>query len=126
MPDNALKVEGMNKGYGGEQNRMKPSTINSIQGFLGPYKKLNVGDVQYMSFGTGGDEGPYWMTPKEREQTRKDQYKSTTKSKEYTKAQLTEMLREKGIEMPKETKNRSKQLPNEPVFLFRITASGSH
>jgi hypothetical protein len=128
MPDDALKVEGMNKAYSGEQNRMKPSTINSIHGFLGPYhhdKKLNVGDIQYMSFGTGGDEGPYWMTPKEREQTRKDQYKSTTKSKEYTKAQLTEMLREKGIEMPKETKNRSKQLPNEPVFLFRISVGKS-
>jgi hypothetical protein len=48
MPDDALKVEGMNKGYGGEQNRMKPSTINSIHGCLGPYhhdKKLNVGDI---------------------------------------------------------------------------------
>jgi hypothetical protein len=108
MPGDALKVEGMNKGYSGEQNRMKPSTNNSIQGFLGPYhhdKKLNVGDIQYI-FGTGGDEGPYWMMPEEREQTRKDQCKTTTKSKEYTKAQLTEMLQEKGLENAKGNKKQ--------------------
>jgi hypothetical protein len=44
------------------------------------------------------DEGPYWMTPEEREQKRKDQYGSTIIQKEYTKPQLIEMLeKEKGI-----------------------------
>jgi hypothetical protein len=37
MPDDALKVEEMNKGYGGEQNKMKASTISSVEGYLGPY-----------------------------------------------------------------------------------------
>jgi hypothetical protein len=47
MPDDALKVEGVNKGYEGEQNKMKASTISSIEGYLGPYVhncKLKVGD----------------------------------------------------------------------------------
>jgi hypothetical protein len=58
-----------------------------------------------MSFGPG-DEGPYWMTPEERERTRKDEYKTTTKPKEYTKAQLTEMLRQEGIENAKGNKKQ--------------------
>jgi hypothetical protein len=104
MPDDALKVEGMNKGYGGEQNKMKASTISSVEGFLGPYvhnHKLKVGDKQKMIF-SPEDEGPYWMTPEEREKTRKDQYGSTMIQKEYTKPQLIEILeKEKGIVSPK-------------------------
>jgi hypothetical protein len=104
MPDDALKVEGMNKGYGGEQNKMKASIINSVEGYLGPYvhdRKLKVGDEQKMIF-SPEDEGPYWMTPEEREKTRKDQYGSTMIQKEYTKPQLIEMLeRERGIISPK-------------------------
>ena len=63
--------------------------------------KLKVGDEQKMIF-SPDDEGPYWMTPEEREQTRKDQYGSTMIQKEYTKPQLIEMLeRERGIMSPK-------------------------
>jgi hypothetical protein len=90
MPDDALKVEGMNKGYGGEQNVMRASTIHSADGYLGPFvhnRKLNVGDEHKMVF-SADDEGPYWMSPEEREQTRKDQYGTATITKEYTKAQL--------------------------------------
>ena len=73
-----MKVEGMNnKGYGGEQNVMRASTIHSANGYLGPYAytncKLNVSDKQKMVF-SADDEGPYWMSPEEREQTRKNQY----------------------------------------------------
>jgi hypothetical protein len=31
------------------------------------------------------DEGPYWMSPEEREQTRNNQYGTTIITKEYTK-----------------------------------------
>jgi hypothetical protein len=100
MPDDALKVEGMNKGYGGEQNKMKPSTVNSIEGYLGPYmhsRKLKVGNHQKMIF-SPEDEGPYWMMPEEREQKRKDQHGSTIIQKEYTKPEMIEILeKEKGI-----------------------------
>jgi hypothetical protein len=43
----------MNKGYGGEQNKMKDSMIKSAHGYLGPHdhdRKLKVGDVQSMVF----------------------------------------------------------------------------
>jgi hypothetical protein len=74
MPEDALKVEGMNKGFGGEQNKMKASIIKSVEGYLGPYDhshKLKVGDEQHMIF-RPCDSGPYWMTPEEKEQARKD------------------------------------------------------
>jgi hypothetical protein len=110
MPDDALKVEGMNKGYGGEQNVMRASTIRSADGYLGPHAyivgKLKVGDVQKMIF-SADDEGPYWMTPEEREQTRKDQYGPTIITKEYTKPQLIQLLeRERGIVSPKGNKQQ--------------------
>ena len=110
MPDDALKVEGMNKGYGGEQNVMRASTIHSADGYLGPHAyiigKLKVGDVQKMIF-SADDEGPYWMTPEEREQTRKDQYGPTIITKEYTKPQLIQLLKtERGIVSPKGNKQQ--------------------
>jgi hypothetical protein len=85
---------------------MKPSKIESVEGYLGPYhhdKKLQVGDIQDMMF-RPGDQGPYWMTAEEREQTRKDKFMATTKEKYYTKAQLTEMLQHNGIENVKGNK----------------------
>ena len=110
MPDDALKVEGMNKGYGGEQNVMRASTIHSADGYLGPRAyiigKLKVGDMQKMIF-SADDEGPYWMTPEEREQTRKDQYGPTIITKEYTKPQLIQLLEtERGIVSPKGNKQQ--------------------
>jgi hypothetical protein len=59
-------------------------------------RKLKVGDVQYKIF-CPCDEGPYWMTPEEQEQIRKDCYGTTMIQKDYTKPQLIEMLEQKGI-----------------------------
>jgi hypothetical protein len=91
----------MNKGFIGEQNRMKASNIRRVEGcYLSPYVhncKLKVGNEQKMIFSLE-DEGPYWMMPEEIEKTRKDQYGSTMIQKAYTKPQLIEMLeKEKGI-----------------------------
>jgi hypothetical protein len=44
MPDDALQVEGMNKGYGGKKNITFESKIKSVDGCLGPHHhdcKLN-------------------------------------------------------------------------------------
>jgi hypothetical protein len=63
--------------------------------------KLKVSNKQKVIF-SQEDEGPYWMTPEEREKTRKDQYPSTMIQKEYTKPQLIEMPeKEKVIVSPK-------------------------
>jgi hypothetical protein len=112
MPDDALRVEGVNKGYGGEQNIMRESMIKSVDGYLGPHNhdcKLNVGDVQSMVFHPS-DHGPYWMTPKEQQQTRNDHYGTTVITKEYTKPPLIEMLRQKGIDNPKGSKQQIKNM----------------
>jgi hypothetical protein len=64
----------MNKGYGGEQNIMKESMIKSVDGYLGPHNhncKLNVSDIQSMVLHPSANR-PYWMTPEEQQQTRKD------------------------------------------------------
>jgi molybdate-binding protein len=53
------------------------------------------------------DEGPYWMSPEEREQTRNNQYGTTIITKEYTKPQLIQLLeRERGIVSPKGNKQK--------------------
>jgi hypothetical protein len=53
------------------------------------------------------DEGPYWMSPEEREQTRKYQYGTTIITKEYTKLQLIQLLeRERSIVSPKGNKQK--------------------
>jgi hypothetical protein len=81
-------------------------------GYLGPHEhdcKLKVGDEQKMIFGPD-DEGPYWMTPEEKEKTRKDQYGPTTTQREYTKPQLIEMLKREGIMSPKGNKQQIRDM----------------
>ena len=112
MPDDALRVDGMNKGYGGEQNIMKESIIKSVNGYLGPHdhdRKLKVGDVQSMVF-SPSDDGPYWMTPEEQQQTRKDHHGTTVTTKEYTKPQLIRMLQQEGIDNPKGNRQQIKNM----------------
>jgi hypothetical protein len=80
--------------------------ISSVEGYQGMYVhnwKLKVGDEQKMIFLPEDKEPQYWMMPKEREQTRKDQYGLKMIQKEYTKPQLLiEMLkRERSIASPK-------------------------
>ncbi|KAI2500973.1 hypothetical protein MHU86_13518 [Fragilaria crotonensis] len=83
--DDALKAEGMNTGYGDEQNISKESIIKGVDGYLGLHNhncKLNVGDVQSMVF-PPSDNGSYRMTPVEQhQQTRKDNYGKTLITKE--------------------------------------------
>jgi hypothetical protein len=112
MPDDALRIEGMNKGYGGEPNIMKESIIKSVDGYLGPHNhdfKLNVGDVQSMVF-RPSDNKPYRMTPEERQQTRKDHSGTTVIIKEYTKPQQIKILQQKGIDNPKGSKQQIKNM----------------
>jgi hypothetical protein len=110
MPDDALRIEGMNKGYGGEQNIMRESIIKGEDGYLGPHNcKLSVGDIQSMVF-RSTNNGPYWMTPEEREQTRKDHFGTTVTTKEHTKPHLIELLRQRGIENAKGSKKQIRNM----------------
>ena len=51
---------------------MRDSRIEKEEGFLGPNPRaLQVGDVQRMVF-WDSEDGPFWMTPAERLESRKD------------------------------------------------------
>ena len=96
-PEDALKVENMNVGFGSKQATMRESLIKCERGYLGPHQwKIHVGDTQFMYF-CACDEGPYWMTAAERERTRKDRYGDKVEKKNYTKDVLIAKLKEKGI-----------------------------
>ncbi|KAI2496097.1 hypothetical protein MHU86_18423 [Fragilaria crotonensis] len=56
------------------------------------------------------DNGPYWMTPEEQEQTRKDHFVTTVTTKEHTKPQLIELLRQRGIENAKGSKKHIRNM----------------
>ena len=57
------------------------------------------------------DNGPYWMMPKEQQQIRNDHYGTTViLTKEYTKPQLVEMIRQKGIDNPKGSEQQIKNM----------------
>ncbi len=58
---------------------------------------LRVGDVQKMCF-QRTDDGPFWMTPEEKEQNREDIIIiSKTKIGKYTKDELKYLLEAKGV-----------------------------
>jgi hypothetical protein len=70
---NGLDPYNMNKSYGGAQPRMRESVIKEHDGYLGIHdeRTLNVGDVQSFIFRPSYD-GPFWMTPQQREFNRHD------------------------------------------------------
>ena len=68
---------------------------------LGPFKngrKLKIGDVQHFVF-QENDEGPCWMTPAERQETRRDKVCPDGKEDKYifNKKELQAKLNEKNL-----------------------------
>jgi hypothetical protein len=68
-----LTTTGLNKGFGGAQPRMRRDTKigDNDVGTYATEVTLKVGKLQTLQFLTD-DIGPCWMTPAEREATRKD------------------------------------------------------
>jgi len=96
-PD-GLNAENMSKNYGGKQNAMRPTVIKKENGYLGPFERtLSVGDTQFFNF-QPGDTGPFWLCEKKRGQLRRDtEIQGQTLKRNFTKAELTAKLQEKGI-----------------------------
>ena len=95
-PD-ALKADAMRKHYGGKQPRMRNTVIQN-NNFLGPHQpqcKLQVGQIQYMTF-KENDTGPDYLTPQQRLEQRFDRV-TGTKTIKLTKPQLIIKLKEKGV-----------------------------
>ena len=95
--EDGLNVQKMSKLYGGKQPIMRDTVLTKEEGFLGPYqRKLLVGETQHLYF-RPEDEGPFWLTPEERERKRFDILKEGTRTIRLTKKQLVQALEQKGI-----------------------------
>jgi hypothetical protein len=96
--EDGLNVKKMTKSFGGKQGKLRDTVIKQQQGYLGPHDpKLKVGDAQHMIF-QPTDEGPFWMTPEEREKRRHDvRVQGKKKKRKYDKEELLNMLKEKGL-----------------------------
>jgi hypothetical protein len=102
--EGALDAQMMSRSFGGKQPLMHSTRITD-HGCLGPFpSKLNVGDLQVMSFGGAEDEGPWWLSPEAREKQRYDRNDGNkkngqpTKQKNRTRAELASaLLVESGI-----------------------------
>ncbi len=67
-----LDAYSMNRDYGGAQPMMRESKIKEHDGYLGSNARaLDVGDTQSFVF-TSDNNGPFWMTPHQREINRND------------------------------------------------------
>jgi hypothetical protein len=89
----------MNKIFGGKQIHMHKTKIMQEDGYLGPYtRKLNVGDIQEMSF-SETDEGPYYLTESQRQSRKWDRVIGTTKYN-FNASELRSQLIAHGIQTP--------------------------
>ena len=98
QPD-GLNSENMSKLYGGKQSYLHDSKIEREHGYLGNFPRtLKPGDVQKMTF-QPGDDGPFYLTPAQREERREDKLvRDKTVKKRLKKEELIKHLREIGIE----------------------------
>ncbi len=96
--EDGLNVKKMTKSFGGSQRKMRNTLIKKEKGYLGPYRrKLNPGDTQSMVF-LETDDGPFWMSSEERENTRLDkQIQDKVKVRTLQKDELKKLLEEKGL-----------------------------
>ncbi len=95
--EDGLIMERMLKIYSGKQAILGDTLIKQEKGYLGAHlRTLRPGDIQKMAF-QDSDDGPFWMTPIEREQRRFDIILPGAKMRRFTKAELLVRLQEKGV-----------------------------
>ena len=95
--DGALDVRDMNKSFGGS-SKGKLRDSNLTEGCIGPHlhdKVLSVNNTQSMCFGPN-DEGPFWMTPEEREQKRHQRETNKRRKRKKTIAELQKDIKDRG------------------------------
>ena len=94
-PD-GLNVKQMNKTFGGNQQKMRNSTIKDAT-YLGPFEhaqKLMIGDEQCMSY-KDTDTGPFYLSEKEKEEMKYDVTLEETETRTLTRMQLIIKIQEK-------------------------------
>jgi hypothetical protein len=98
MRIDSLHIRNMNVSHGGSVGMMHDTIIREVG--LHP-RILQVGDKQVMHFIEDAD-GPFWMTPVERLETKHDQQLGTAKSRAKTKIELLKELRQSGYNTTKQ------------------------
>ena len=94
--EDGLSVGNMRVNWRGKQNRVRNTKIKEVAGYLGPHSpKLQVGSIQKMVFHED-DDGPYYLTPINRELHRYDEVKGR-KVKKRLKQDLCEELQRLGF-----------------------------
>ena len=98
MRIDSLHIRSMNGSHGGSVGMMHDTRIREVG--LHP-RILQVGEKQVMHFIEGAD-GPFWMTPAQRLETKHDQQLGTAKSRAKTKIELLKELRQSGYDTTKQ------------------------
>jgi len=95
---NGLNAENMLESYGGQQSILRSTVIKEENGYLGPHSyTLKPGDEQLFTF-QENDSGSFWMTERMRSEKKEDKVvEGAKKVKKFTKAELTEKLRQRGL-----------------------------
>ena len=104
----ALDAKRMSYKYGNKQQYTRPTVIEQAAGYLGTHSPLlSPGDTQTMSWPDdenelSSDDGPFWMTPAERLETRyaREDPEGKTRKREKTKDELVAELRDYGLNLP--------------------------
>ena len=89
--EDGLNALNMNKEFGGKQARMRPTLLTDE--CLGPTPRFNPLETQYMVF-REGDDGPFWLSAQEREQSRVARPTDIRKKRDKTNKELEEDLRQ--------------------------------
>ena len=91
--EDGLPVGNMKLNWGGKQSRVRDTEIKEKVGYLGPHSPLlKVGDIQKMCF-EEGDDGPYYMSPINRELHRYDEVKGKKVKKRLKKDMCQDLER---------------------------------
>jgi hypothetical protein len=108
--EGALDASAMSKNFGGAQPPMRDTKIVTFNGYLGTHDlKLRVGDTQSFVF-TDQDEGPFYLSPEEREQRKFDRPTGKTRNVWKTKQQLIQELKDKGVPLERGKSHKLEEL----------------
>jgi hypothetical protein len=100
----------MGQKFGGAQPIMRDTKIEVFNGYLGTHDpKLRVGDTQSFVF-TDQDEGPFYLTPEERQQRKFDRPTGKTRNVWKKKQQLVEELKAKDVPVERGMSHKLEEL----------------
>jgi hypothetical protein len=114
--EGSLDARRMTKGFGGAQPRLRDSTIEQEEGYLGPHEKtLAVGSIQQFQFPATPpnpltDSGPLYLSPVERIAKQYERGTGKRRRVAKTKEQLKTDLEALGVVLPRGPHHTKKEL----------------